>query len=113
MLTRILGAGDEQKGAAKGPTFLSKPRIIPKDGGALIVMECRVKSVSKPHGVWYKNGAPIHENALYSIFFSDLGESSYLLQLELHVSTCLSYINFHLVEAIACKFLLYFKNLNS
>ncbi|MCP9266047.1 Twitchin [Dirofilaria immitis] len=78
------GAGDEQKGMAKGPTFLSKPRIIPKDGGALIVMECRVKSISKPHGVWYKNGAPIHENALYSIFFSDLGESSYLLQLELH-----------------------------
>uniref|UniRef100_A0A1I7VVS1 non-specific serine/threonine protein kinase n=1 Tax=Loa loa TaxID=7209 RepID=A0A1I7VVS1_LOALO len=78
------GAGDEQKGVAKGPTFLSKPRIIPKDGGALIVMECRVKSASKPHGTWYKNGVPIHENALYSIFFSDLGESSYLLQLELH-----------------------------
>uniref|UniRef100_A0A0R3RHA4 Ig-like domain-containing protein n=1 Tax=Elaeophora elaphi TaxID=1147741 RepID=A0A0R3RHA4_9BILA len=80
------GAGDEQKGVAKGPTFLSKPRIIPKDGGALIVMECRVKSASKPHGIWYKNGVPIHENALYSIFFSDLGDSSYLLQLELHAS---------------------------
>ncbi|KAK6110371.1 Fibronectin type III domain family protein [Brugia pahangi] len=78
------GAGDEQKGAAKGPTFLSKPRIIPKDGGALIVMECRVKSTSKPYGIWYKNGVPIHENTLYSISFSDLGESSYLLQLELH-----------------------------
>uniref|UniRef100_A0A915Q578 non-specific serine/threonine protein kinase n=1 Tax=Setaria digitata TaxID=48799 RepID=A0A915Q578_9BILA len=78
------GAGDEQKGAAKGPTFVSKPRIIPKNGGALIVMECRVKSISKPHGIWYKNGAPIHESALYSIFFSDLGDSSYLLQLELH-----------------------------
>ncbi|KAL3982100.1 Fibronectin type III domain family protein [Acanthocheilonema viteae] len=78
------GAGDEQKGTARGPTFLSKPRIIPKDGGALIVMECRVKSASKPQGTWYKNGVPIRENALYSIFFSDLGESSYLLQLELH-----------------------------
>ncbi|OZC09937.1 hypothetical protein X798_03043 [Onchocerca flexuosa] len=78
------GAGDEQKGMAKGPTFISKPRIIPKDGGALIVMECRVKSASKPQGVWYKNGVQIRENTLYSIFFSDLGESSYLLQLELH-----------------------------
>lgn len=80
----ISGAGDEQKAAAKGPTFLSKPKIIPKDGGALIVMECRVKSASKPTGTWYKNGVPIHEDALYSMLFSDLGDSTYLLQLELH-----------------------------
>lgn len=41
------GAGDEQT-KARGPSFVGKPRIIPKDGGALIVMECKVKSTSVP-----------------------------------------------------------------
>jgi hypothetical protein len=43
----FLSGGGEEKPKAKGPTFVGKPRIVPKDGGALIVMEARVKSTSK------------------------------------------------------------------
>ncbi|KIH68247.1 hypothetical protein ANCDUO_01416 [Ancylostoma duodenale] len=41
------GAGAEEP-KSKGPSFVGKPRIIPKDGGALIVMECKVKSPTPP-----------------------------------------------------------------
>ncbi|VDM36816.1 unnamed protein product [Toxocara canis] len=77
------GGGDEQK-SAKGPTFLSKPKIIPKDGGALVVLECRVKSSSKPAAVWYKDGVLVKEGAVFNAVSTDLGDSQYLLQLEIH-----------------------------
>ncbi|XP_022255917.1 muscle M-line assembly protein unc-89-like, partial [Limulus polyphemus] len=40
-------------GEDEGPTFVEKPKIIPKDGGKLIVMQCRVNSVPPPKTVWY------------------------------------------------------------
>ena len=49
------GGGDESKG--RGPSFVGKPRIIPKDGGALIVMECRVKSSSPPTARWERRSS--------------------------------------------------------
>ncbi|VDN04274.1 unnamed protein product, partial [Thelazia callipaeda] len=84
IFVNTLGGEEEEKEIAKGPTFLGKPRIIPKNDGALIVMECRVKSASKPHGTWYKNGVQIHESPLYNMFFAELEDSTYLLQLKLH-----------------------------
>ncbi|CAI5449672.1 unnamed protein product [Caenorhabditis angaria] len=73
--------GDEQK--SKGPTFVGKPRIIPKDGGALIVMECKVKSSSTPVAKWMKDGSPLTMGGLYHAIFSDLGDQTYLCQLEI------------------------------
>lgn len=52
----MLNLGTEERAATpsqKGPTFVGKPRIIPKDGGALILMECKVKSPQKPTAKWY------------------------------------------------------------
>lgn len=77
------GGADDQK-PSKGPTFLSKPKIIPKDGGALVVMECRVKSASTPTAQWYKDGAAIYESSLFKVVYTDLGDSQHLFQLEIH-----------------------------
>ncbi|VDD87015.1 unnamed protein product [Enterobius vermicularis] len=46
-------------------------------------MECRVKSPSKPVATWYKDGVPIQEGSLYAFVSADLGDSVYLLQLEI------------------------------
>uniref|UniRef100_A0A8R1HLR5 Ig-like domain-containing protein n=1 Tax=Caenorhabditis japonica TaxID=281687 RepID=A0A8R1HLR5_CAEJA len=73
--------GDEAK--SRGPTFVGKPRIIPKDGGALIVMECKVKSSSTPVAKWMKDGVPLSMGGLYHAIFSDLGDQTYLCQLEI------------------------------
>uniref|UniRef100_A0A1I7U7A2 Ig-like domain-containing protein n=1 Tax=Caenorhabditis tropicalis TaxID=1561998 RepID=A0A1I7U7A2_9PELO len=73
--------GDEAK--SRGPSFVGKPRIIPKDGGALIVMECKVKSASTPVAKWMKDGVPLSMGGLYHAIFSDLGDQTYLCQLEI------------------------------
>ncbi|ULT95623.1 hypothetical protein L3Y34_004374 [Caenorhabditis briggsae] len=73
--------GDEAK--SRGPSFVGKPRIIPKDGGALIVMECKVKSASTPVAKWMKDGVPLSMGGLYHATFSDLGDQTYLCQLEI------------------------------
>uniref|UniRef100_A0A0K0G4T6 Twitchin n=1 Tax=Strongyloides venezuelensis TaxID=75913 RepID=A0A0K0G4T6_STRVS len=77
------GGSDDQKGSSKGPTFIGKPRIIPKDGGALILMECRVKSSSKPTAKWSKDGALLPIGGLFQDIFTDLGDNAYLCQLEI------------------------------
>ncbi|KAK5968521.1 Twitchin [Trichostrongylus colubriformis] len=61
------GGGDENK--SKGPSFVGKPRIIPKDGGALIVMECKVKSPTPPVAKWLKDGVPLQMGGLYHAIF--------------------------------------------
>ncbi|CAO4374097.1 unnamed protein product [Caenorhabditis nigoni] len=73
--------GDEAK--SRGPSFVGKPRIIPKDGGALIVMECKVKSATTPVAKWMKDGVPLSMGGLYHAIFSDLGDQTYLCQLEI------------------------------
>ena len=75
--------GDENK--SKNPTFVGKPRIMPKDGGALIVMECKVKSPTVPTAKWMKDGTPLTMGGLYHAIFSDLGDQTYLCQLEIRV----------------------------
>ncbi|CAI4226474.1 unnamed protein product [Auanema sp. JU1783] len=79
------GGGDE--GRSRGPTFVSKPRIIPKDGGALIVMECKVKSSTTPTAKWMKDGSPLSMGGLYHAIFTDLGDQTYLCQLEIRGPT--------------------------
>ncbi|XP_022252540.1 disorganized muscle protein 1-like [Limulus polyphemus] len=37
----------------EGPVFIEKPQVIPKDGGKLVVMQCRVKSIPPPKTLWY------------------------------------------------------------
>ncbi|KAE9421217.1 hypothetical protein Angca_004093, partial [Angiostrongylus cantonensis] len=75
------GGADENK--PKGPSFIGKPRIIPKDGGALIVMECKVKSPTPPVAKWMKDGVPLQMGGLYHAIFTDLGDQTYLCQLEI------------------------------
>ncbi|CAJ0587388.1 unnamed protein product, partial [Mesorhabditis spiculigera] len=75
------GGGEEPK--ARGPSFVGKPRIIPMDGGARIVMECRVKSSTTPTAKWSKDGSPISGSQFHEVF-QELGDSTYLCQLEIH-----------------------------
>lgn len=68
---------------------MGKPRIIPKDGGALILMECKVKSLSRPVAKWSKDGISLSiGTGLYQDVFADLGDGTYLCQLEIRVSFC-------------------------
>lgn len=79
--------GDEPKpkDPARGPTFVGKPRIMPRDGGALILMECKVKSPTRPQAKWSKDGVPLQMGALYQDVFADLGDGTFLCQLEIRV----------------------------
>uniref|UniRef100_A0A183CC48 Ig-like domain-containing protein n=1 Tax=Globodera pallida TaxID=36090 RepID=A0A183CC48_GLOPA len=82
--------GEEQKassGTTRGPTFVGKPRIIPRDGGALILMECKVKSSTRPTVKWSKDGAPLSMGSLYQDVFADLGDGTFLCQLEIRRPT--------------------------
>jgi hypothetical protein len=76
--------GDERAPtpSQKGPTFVGKPRIIPKEGGALILMECKVKSTSRPTAKWSKDGTPLGGGNFKDVF-TDLGDNVYLCQLEI------------------------------
>jgi hypothetical protein len=72
---------------------------LPKDGGSLILMECKVKSPQRPTAKWYvflmlktdlfklrsKDGVPLTIGGLYQDIFTDLGDGTYLLQLEIRV----------------------------
>uniref|UniRef100_A0AC35U477 Twitchin n=1 Tax=Rhabditophanes sp. KR3021 TaxID=114890 RepID=A0AC35U477_9BILA len=81
------GGAEPDKANGKGPTFIGKPRIIPKDGGALILMECKVKSTSKPSARWSKDGTPLSIGGLYQDIFTDCGDDTYLCQLEIRKPT--------------------------
>uniref|UniRef100_A0AC35TY35 Ig-like domain-containing protein n=1 Tax=Rhabditophanes sp. KR3021 TaxID=114890 RepID=A0AC35TY35_9BILA len=76
------GGGDD-KPPSKGPIFVGKPCIIPKDGGALILMECKVKSPTKPTARWSKDGVALSIGGLYQDVFTDLGDGIYVCQLEI------------------------------
>uniref|UniRef100_A0AC34RIM6 Twitchin n=1 Tax=Panagrolaimus sp. JU765 TaxID=591449 RepID=A0AC34RIM6_9BILA len=78
-------AGSDERAptpSQRGPTFVGKPRIIPKEGGALILMECKVKSASKPTAKWSKDGISLG-GGNFKELFTDLGENMYLCQLEI------------------------------
>lgn len=80
------GPDEEKTTVIKGPTFVGKPKIIPKDGGAVILLECRVRSpTSKPTAVWTKSDQPVREGGRVKIVFNEEGENVYLCQLEIKV----------------------------
>lgn len=84
-----VGGAEEPKG--KGPTFVGKPRIIPKDGGAIIVMECRVKTPSRPTAVWWKGPEAIKDGGRFKVVFVEEPDNVYLCQLEIRVSAPVQY----------------------
>ena len=59
---------------------------MPKEGGSLILMECKVKSPQRPTAKWSKDGVPLTIGGLYQDIFTDLGDGTYLLQLEIRAS---------------------------
>ncbi|KJH43663.1 fibronectin type III domain protein [Dictyocaulus viviparus] len=46
-------------------------------------MECKVKSSSPPVARWMKDGVPLQMGGLYHAIFTDLGDQTYLCQLEI------------------------------
>lgn len=77
---------DEEKSVVKGPTFVGKPKIIPQQGGSVIVLECRVRSTSgRPTAVWTKNDQPVREGPRLRVIFADESENVYLCQCEIKV----------------------------
>ncbi|VDK77528.1 unnamed protein product [Cylicostephanus goldi] len=46
-------------------------------------MECKVKSPTPPTAKWMKDGVPLQMGGLYHAIFTDLGDQTYLCQLEI------------------------------
>lgn len=67
------------------PTFISKPKIIPKDSGKMVVLEFKVKSKSKVTTKWYKETTLVRESTkVKSVVVAD-GEDAYTIRLEIKV----------------------------
>ncbi|GMR48821.1 hypothetical protein PMAYCL1PPCAC_19016, partial [Pristionchus mayeri] len=77
------GGGGDDSAKSRGPVFVGRPRIIPKDGGSLIIMECTVKSASVPTARWMKEGVPLSIGGIFHEAFTPLGDNTYLCQLEI------------------------------
>jgi len=74
------------------PAFVTKPKIIPKNGGSIVLMECRVKSTTKLITTWFKNGEVIKETTRIKCSSVQDGKDEYIISLELKVSQ-LSFVN--------------------
>lgn len=53
--------GGDAKSEGLAPEFLEKPRIIPKEGGKLIIMQCKVKAKPAPKITWYQGTKLVKE----------------------------------------------------
>ena len=79
-------AGDEDEEIEGAPQFITKPKIIPKEGGTLIVLECKVKSPEKLTLDWSRAGTAIKEsNRVKSSIVSE-GKEEYVIRMEVRVS---------------------------
>ncbi|XP_053200690.1 twitchin-like isoform X3 [Panonychus citri] len=74
------GGGEEED---LSPTFVTRPKIIPKDNGALIVMECRVKSTTKITTIWYKGSTLVKESTRFKSSVISEGSDEYTVRLEI------------------------------
>jgi hypothetical protein len=81
----ISGTAEEKPKEGKNPTFVGKPKITPREGGALVLMECKVKSPSRPTAKWSKDGTPLPMGGMFQDVFADLGDGTFLCQLEIRV----------------------------
>ncbi|KFM81373.1 Twitchin, partial [Stegodyphus mimosarum] len=52
---------ENEKGEGLAPEFLEKPKIIPKEGGKLIIMQCKVKAKPAPKITWYQGTKLVKE----------------------------------------------------
>lgn len=76
--------GDEEEDDLS-PQFVTKPKIIPKNGGALIVMECRIRSTTKVTTMWYKETTIIKETTRIKSTIVSEGSEEYTVRLEIQV----------------------------
>lgn len=60
-ITLNLQGAEPPKPPGEPPVFTEKPKIIPKDSGAVILMECHVKSKTAPQFTWLHDGKPVRE----------------------------------------------------
>lgn len=49
-------------------------------------MECKVRSVSRPVAKWSKDGSALPTGSTFQDIFSDLGDGTFLCQLEIRVN---------------------------
>lgn len=83
-LFSFLGA-DTAKAEGLAPEFLEKPRIIPKEGGKLIVMQCKVKAKPAPKITWYQGTKLVKEtNRVQSKVIEGAGDE-FTVSLEVRV----------------------------
>ncbi|XP_074598807.1 projectin protein bent isoform X2 [Brevipalpus obovatus] len=73
--------GDDEEDLS--PSFVSKPKIIPKDGGSLILLECRIKSTTKISTTWSKGTTLVRESTRIKSSIISEGNDEYTVQLEI------------------------------
>ncbi|CAM1309087.1 unc-22 (predicted), partial [Pycnogonum litorale] len=76
-------AGEPEKPSGLRPTLLEKPKIIPKDGGNLIVMKVRVKCKPAPTVTWYRGTTVVKETKRISIRQSSDTDEEHTILLEI------------------------------
>ncbi|RWS22157.1 twitchin-like protein, partial [Leptotrombidium deliense] len=77
--------GDEDEDPV--PEFVTKPKIIPKDGGALIILETRVKSTTKLTTAWSKGTTAIKDSSRIKSSIVSEGSDEYTIRLEIKDTT--------------------------
>ncbi|RWS15516.1 twitchin-like isoform X8, partial [Dinothrombium tinctorium] len=65
------------------PEFVIKPKIIPKDGGSTIIMECRVKSTTKISTNWFKEKTQLKESNKLKTSVIPEGNDEYTIRIEI------------------------------
>ncbi|UYV65937.1 unc-22 [Cordylochernes scorpioides] len=71
----------EPKEEGTAPHFIDKPKMIPKDDGALILMTFKCKSKPKPEFAWTKNDQPVKESSRIKVEMIDHKNDEYTIQL--------------------------------
>lgn len=85
-------AGGEPPKTGDPPVFTEKAKIIPKDSGAIIVMECHVKSKTAPQFTWLHGSDPVKEDPHIKFNMAKEGTEDYVITLTITVgflSQCL------------------------
>lgn len=76
--------GNDESEAESTLKFIQRPKIIPKEDGNLIVMECRVKSAEKPTVTWSKAGSVVKESSRIKQVVKSEGKDEYLVYMEIN-----------------------------
>lgn len=73
----------EPEPEGEGPTFVEKPRILSRDNGKLVIMECKVRANPTPEITWTKEGQVITESSQIKLYMEQ-NEDIYEIRLELY-----------------------------